>query len=726
MHVRGFSKRHPGIPERPARHLRSADDRAGASTISSSSGVTAVELMPVHHHARDRHLEEKGLTNYWGYNSFGYFAPERRLAASRTPAGAVREFKRMVRALHAAGLEVILDVVYNHTAEGNQLGPTLSLKGIDNASYYRLVADDPRYYMDFTGCGNTLNMQSPAGAAADHGQPALLGARDARRRLPVRPGQRARARAVRRRPARRVLRHHPPGPGAVAGEADRRAVGSRRRAATRSATSRCCGRNGTASIATRCGGSGAATAARVSELATRLSGSNDLYAHSGRQPYASINFVTAHDGFTLNDLVSYNEKHNEANGEDNRDGENNNLSWNCGVEGPTDDPAIAELRARQMRNFLATLLLSQGVPMISHGDELGAHAAGQQQRLLPGQRADLDRLEPRRPTSRRCSSSSRRLVHFRLSQPVLRRRKYFQGRSIRGGDVKDVAWLAPDGREMDRRRLERRLRPQPRHAALRATRSKRSTSAASRSSATRCWCCSTRTRQGAVHAAAARGRPAVAAGGRHRRRARAPSGCSGPAAAIRCRAARWPCSGSCRRCANGAASRTSDRRSRRQRRRPAARSSREPVAVAAESVMARRSSSRQSTVSSPPSGDSRAALRRDRRPPTADSRAASSSSDVRPAIDGGRFPIKRTPGEFVDVTADIFADGHDVIVARCCRDRRSASRHERGPAARADRAGAKRRWSLVAPGHRRMDRRASTSTASAGTSTRSSPGSIGS
>src|SRR5207248_2314084 len=301
----------------------------------------AVELMPVHFHARDRHLEEKGLTNYWGYNSFGYFAPERRLAASRTPAGAVREFKRMVRALHAAGLEVILDVVYNHTAEGNQMGPTLSLKGIDNVSYYRLVADDMRYYTDFTGCGNTLNMQCPQ---------VLQLIMDSLRYW--------------------VL---------------------------------------------------------------------EMHVDGFRFDLASINFVTAQDGFTLHDLVAYNEKHNENNREDNNDGENNNLSWNCGAEGPTDDPEIRALRERQKRNLLATMLLSQGVPMISHGDELGRTQRGNNNAYCQDNEISwIDwNLDADKHT---LFDFVWKLVQFRRAQPALRRRKYFQGRSIRGGEVKDVAW----------------------------------------------------------------------------------------------------------------------------------------------------------------------------------------------------------------------------------------------------------------------------------------------
>jgi isoamylase len=444
MHVRGFSRNHPDIPE-ALRGTYEALTREPAIAHLKKLGITAVELMPVHHHARDRHLEQKGLTNYWGYNSMGYFAPERRLAASGTPAGAVREFKRMVRALHAAGLEVILDVVYNHTAEGNQLGPTVSLKGIDNASYYRL-ANNPRYYMDFTGCGNTLNMRSPQ---------VLQLIMDSLRywvsemhvdgfRFDLASALARELFDVDRLAAFFDIVHQDPVLSQVKLIAEPWDLGEggyqvgnfpvlwtewngRYRDSIRRFWR---GDGGT-----------------VSELATRLAGSNDLYAHSGRQPYASINFVTAHDGFTLHDLVSFNEKHNEANGEDNRDGENNNLSWNSGVEGPTDDPEIVAARERQKRNLLATLLLSQGVPMISHGDELGRTQLGNNNAYC--QDNEITWIDWNLTTEqKRLLDFASALVALRLSQPALHRRKYFQGRSIRGGGVKDVAWLSPDGREM--------------------------------------------------------------------------------------------------------------------------------------------------------------------------------------------------------------------------------------------------------------------------------------
>jgi isoamylase len=446
MHVRGFSMRHPAIPE----HLRGTYEaltREPAVEHLRRLGVTAVELMPVHHHARERHLEEKGLTNYWGYNSYGYFAPERRFAASKSPAGAVREFKRMVRALHDAGLEVILDVVYNHTAEGNQLGPTLSLKGIDNYSYYRLVADNLRFYTDFTGCGNTLNMQCPQvlQLIMDSLRYWVLEMHVDGFRFDLASALARELFEVDRLGAFFDIIHQDPVLSQVKliaepwdlGEGGYQ-VGNFPVLWTEW--------NGKYRDSVRRFWRGEGGA--VSDLATRLAGSNDLYAHSGRQPYASINFITAHDGFTLHDLVSYDEKHNEANLEENRDGENNNLSANYGVEGPTTDPEIVALRERQQRNFMATLMLSQGVPMISHGDELGRTQRGNnnaycQDNELTWIDWSLD------AAARTMLQFTSKLVHFRLSEPTLRRRRYFQGRSIRGDEVKDVAWLAPDGREMD-------------------------------------------------------------------------------------------------------------------------------------------------------------------------------------------------------------------------------------------------------------------------------------
>ena len=333
----------------------------------------------------------------------------------------------MVDRFHEAGIEVILDVVYNHTAEGNHLGPTICFRGIDNASYYRLMPDNPRYYMDYTGTGNTLNVAQPAHAAAHHGQPALLDPGDARGRLPLRPRVRAGPRAARRGPAGLVLRHHQPGPGDLAGEAHRRAVGRRARAATRWATSRPCGRSGTASTATPCATTGAGRRTTLGEFAFRFTGSSDLYEATGRRPFASINFVTAHDGFTLHDLVSYNEKHNEANGEDNRDGESHNRSWNCGVEGPTDDPGDQRAARAPEAELPGHPDALAGRAHAAGGRRDRPHAARQQQRLLPGQRDLLAGLGERGRAS--CCEFTRGLIALRRDHPVFRRRRWFHGRA---------------------------------------------------------------------------------------------------------------------------------------------------------------------------------------------------------------------------------------------------------------------------------------------------------
>ena len=447
LHVKGFTKRMPGVPEKFQGTYAGVASEAAIQHLTSL-GVTAVELMPVHHHVDDRHLVEKGLSNYWGYNTLAFFAPDLRYASGQTARESVHQFKMMVRALHAAGLEVILDVVYNHTAEGNQLGPTLSMRGIDNASYYRLSPQGQALLHGLHRLRQHAQHGPPARAAAHHGQPALLGAGNARGRLPLRPGQHAGPRAVRRQQAGRLLRHHPPGPRSVAGQADRRAVGRGR--------GRLPGRQLPGAVD---GVERQVPRQRAPLLEGRrrhgrrssprgCRGSSDLYEQSGRLPYASINFITCHDGFTLQDLVSYNEKHNEANGEDNKDGANDNNSWNCGVEGPTDDPKINALRERQKRN-----LHRHAVALAGRADDLRRrraepHAEGQQQRLLPGQRADLAELGSRPESSRSSWSSSARRCASGSEQPVFQRRKFFQGRKIRGSDVKDISWFEPTGKEM--------------------------------------------------------------------------------------------------------------------------------------------------------------------------------------------------------------------------------------------------------------------------------------
>ena len=445
MHVKGFSKLNCAISP----HIRGTYEALTTEEALAhlrTLGITAVELMPVHHHAYDRHLVERGLSNYWGYNTLSFFAPDPRYASDRRPAETVREFKRMVKALHSAGLEVILDVVYNHTAEGNHLGPTLSLRGIDNLTYYRLVPDNLRYYLDFTGTGNTLNMQSPQ---------VLQLIMDSLRywvqemhvdgfRFDLASTLARELYEVDRLGAFFDIIHQDPVLSQVKLIAEPWDLG---------AGGYQVGNfpvlwtewNGKYRDAMRAFWKGEDRG--VAELATRIAGSNDLYERSGRRPYASINFITAHDGFTLHDLVSYNDKHNDANGENNQDGENYNLSWNCGVEGPTDDPEVTRLREQQKRNLMASLLLSVGVPMISGGDEVcrtqqGNNNAYCQDSDLSWTHWDLT------PAQQDFLDFTRRLVHFRREQPVLTRRKYFEGRSIRGAGVKDIYWLDPSGREM--------------------------------------------------------------------------------------------------------------------------------------------------------------------------------------------------------------------------------------------------------------------------------------
>ena len=445
LHVKGFTRLHPDVPE-PLRGTYAGLASEPALRHLRDLGVTAVELMPVHHHAYDRHLVERGLSNYWGYNTLAFLAPGPRYAASADPLETVREFKRMVRALHRAGIEVILDVVYNHTAEGNHLGPTLSLRGIDNAAYYRLVPDEPRFYMDFTGCGNTLNMRHPRvlQLIMDSLRYWVLEMRVDGFRFDLASALARELFEVNKLSAFFDIIHQDPVLSQVKLIAEPWDIGE-----------------GGYQVGnfpvgwTEWNGRYRDTVRRfwrgdggqVSELASRLSGSADLYEHSGRRPYASVNFVTAHDGFTLRDLVSYNEKHNEANGDDNRDGESHNLSWNCGAEGPTDDPGVGALRARQTRNFLATLLLSQGVPMVCGGDERGRTQGGNNNAYC--QDNEVSWLSWRTtPEEEDLVAFSRFLIRLRQRHPVFRRRRFFQGRSIRGAGVEDLSWFEPDGREM--------------------------------------------------------------------------------------------------------------------------------------------------------------------------------------------------------------------------------------------------------------------------------------
>jgi glycogen operon protein len=445
LHVKGFTRLNGAIAE-PLRGTYLGVASEPAIQYLTDLGVTAVELMPVHHHMDEWHLVQRGLSNYWGYNTLAYFAPDVRYAMSPAPIEAVREFKMMVRALHAAGLEVILDVVYNHTAEGNHLGPTLSLRGVDNATYYRLDPRDARRYEDFTGTGNTLNMRSPRvlQLIMDSLRYWVLEMHVDGFRFDLASALARELHAVDKLGAFFDIIHQDPVLSQVKLIAEPWDLGEGGYQVGNFPT-KWTEWNGkfrdTLRRFWRGDGGG------VSELATRLAGSSDLYERSGRLPYASINFITAHDGFTLADLVSYSEKHNEANGEQNRDGEPHNLSWNCGAEGPAGDPEVNALRARQRRNLMTSLLLSQGVPMISGGDEVcrtqrGNNNAYCQDNEISWTQWDLT------PEAEALLAFTRRLVALRKTQPVLRRRNFFQGRAIRGAGVKDIMWLDPSGREM--------------------------------------------------------------------------------------------------------------------------------------------------------------------------------------------------------------------------------------------------------------------------------------
>ena len=446
LHVKGFTRLHPEVPERLRGSYLALASEPSLRHLTSL-GVTAVELMPIHHHTLDRHLVKTGLSNYWGYNTLAFFAPDLRFATRPAPEESVREFKMMVRALHAAGLEVILDVVYNHTAEGDRLGPTLSLRGIDNASYYRLKPGDRRHYTDFTGCGNTLNMLHPRvlQLLMDSLRYWVLEMHVDGFRFDLASALARELFEVDKLGAFFDVIHQDPVVSQVKLIAEPWDLGeggyqvgnfpvlwTEWNARYRDAVRRFWRGDGGV----------------VSEMASRLAGSSDLYERSGRRPHASINFVTSHDGFTLNDLVSYNDKHNQANLEGNADGENHNLSWNCGVEGPTDDLAIRGVRERQKRNFLATLLLSQGVPMLRAGDEIGHTQGGNNNAYC--QDNEISWLNWQLDEEReRLLDFTLGLLRLRRENPALRRRMFFQGRLLRGSDVKDISWFEPSGAEMD-------------------------------------------------------------------------------------------------------------------------------------------------------------------------------------------------------------------------------------------------------------------------------------
>jgi glycogen operon protein len=442
-HVKGLTQRHPDVPEEQRGKYAGLGSPAIIDHLRKL-GVTAIELLPVHQFVHSQHLQDKGLRNYWGYDSICYFAPHNEYSSRGQDGEQVQEFKQMVKDLHKAEIEVFLDVVYNHTAEGNHLGPVLSFKGIDNRGYYRTVANDPRYYMDYTGTGNSLNMRNPYvlqllmdslrywvqemhvdGFRFDLAATLARGLHD-----------------VDRLSAFFDLIQQDPIVSRVKLIAEPWDVGEGGYQVG-NFPAQWSEWNGKYRDTVRDYWRGEHS--KLGEFAFRLMGSSDLYASAGRRPHASINFITAHDGFTLRDLVSYNDKHNEANGEDNRDGESHNRSWNCGAEGETQDEGVLQLRARQQRNFLATLLLSQGVPMLVAGDETGRTQKGNNNAYCQDdeiswhdwEHVDEDLLE-----------FTRSLIRLRREHPIFRRRGWFEGRELHGTEVKDLVWFKPDGVEM--------------------------------------------------------------------------------------------------------------------------------------------------------------------------------------------------------------------------------------------------------------------------------------
>jgi len=442
-HVKGLTQLHPDIPEN-IRGTYAAIAHPVTINYLKELGITAIELMPIHHFIADRHLLEKGLTNYWGYNTLNFFAPDSRYSSSGCMGEQILEFKNMVKELHRSGIEVILDVVYNHTAEGNHLGPTLSYKGIDNSSYYRLTDEDPRYYQDYTGTGNTLNVRLPfvLGLIMDslrywitemhvdgfrfdlastlartlHDTDTLSSFFTIIHQDPVISQTKLIAEPWDVGEEGYLVGKFPPG-WAEWNDKYRDCIRDYWRGAD----------------------------SKLAEFALRFTGSPDIYKGGYRRPTASVNFITAHDGFTLHDLVSYNEKHNEANGDENSDGENDNNSWNCGAEGPTDDASIIALRNKQKRNFLTTLFLSQGVPMLVAGDEFGrsqggnnnAYCQDNETSWLDWQHADNELRE-----------FTKNIISVCKNHPTFRRRRWFQGIPIQGSGRDDLMWFLPEGKEM--------------------------------------------------------------------------------------------------------------------------------------------------------------------------------------------------------------------------------------------------------------------------------------
>ncbi len=443
VHVKGFTARREEVPEA----LRGT--YAGLAHPSSIAylqhlGVTAIELLPIHQFVHDGFLVERGLRNYWGYNSIGFLAPHGGYSSAGDSGGQVREFKEMVKAMHAAGIEVILDVVYNHTAEGNHLGPMLAMKGLDNAAYYRTVPDDQRFYLDYTGTGNSLNMRHPHSLqlVMDSLRYWVLEMHVDGFRFDLASTLARELYEVDRLSAFFDIIHQDPVLNRVKLIAEPWDVGTGGYQVGNFPVLWCEWNGKYRDTARDYWRSQDET---LGEFAARLTGSADLYQDDGRKPYASINFITAHDGFTLRDLVSYNEKHNEANGEESRDGESHNRSWNLGAEGPTDDPEIRTLRARQQRNLLATLFLSQGVPMLLGGDELGRTQRGNNNAYC--QDSEISWYDWAN-ADQSLIAFTRALIAFRSQHPVFRRRGWFKGRRIYGKGVSDAAWFKPNGGEM--------------------------------------------------------------------------------------------------------------------------------------------------------------------------------------------------------------------------------------------------------------------------------------
>jgi len=441
-HVKGFTQLCAELPE----ELRGTYAGLGCDAAIGylkRLGITAIELLPVHQFVHDSFLLEKGLSNYWGYNSIGFFAPHAAYAADKRPGAQVNEFKEMVRSLHAAGIEVILDVVYNHTAEGSQLGPTLCFRGLDNSAYYHLVEGKPRFHMDFTGCGNSVNLYNPRtlqmvadslrywvqemhvdgfrfDLATTLGRGAIgfdraHGFFDILLQDPVLSQVKLIAEPWDVGDYGYQVGGFPPGWSEW---------------------------NGKYRDCVRSFWKG--DAGMIGEFAARFAGSADIYQPAGRRPTASVNYIVAHDGFTLNDLVSYNEKHNEANGEDGRDGDNHNRSWNCGAEGPSDDLEISALRRRQRRNFLSTLFLSQGVPMLCGGDEFGRSQNGNNNAYCQDNMLNWFPWNPA-ASDETLKAFTERLITLRREHPVFRRPKFFAGRKLRRHEFRDLQWVSPKG-----------------------------------------------------------------------------------------------------------------------------------------------------------------------------------------------------------------------------------------------------------------------------------------